>query len=225
MTDELEEDICKVMDWFEEEPSLWVVVVTGTGRAFCAGQDLKAWNKTAGSSNSPTTKIATNPHGFGSFARRRSKKTLIAAVNGMSFGGGTELLLNCDIVVGCEGAPVGLPEVKRGVVASVGAHPTHLLAQHVFTSVVSTSQVLSTAIEWASRIVSCSPDAVWVTKEQINLWKDGKGIQEIVQESAKTEQALALYDGENLKEALFFRFEQKRQPEWRDPPALKKAKL
>lgn len=38
---------------------------------------------------------------------------MIAAVNGMSFGGGTELLLNCDIIVGAEGAPVGLPEVKR----------------------------------------------------------------------------------------------------------------
>lgn len=80
--------------------------------------------------------------------------------------------------------------------------PPHLLAQHVFTSIVPTSQVLSTAVDWASRIVSCSPDAVWVTKDQINLWKDGNGIQQIVQESARTEQALALYDGENLKEGL-----------------------
>lgn len=35
---QLEADICKVMDWFEDKSSLWVVVVTGTGRAFCAGQ-------------------------------------------------------------------------------------------------------------------------------------------------------------------------------------------
>jgi enoyl-CoA hydratase/carnithine racemase len=34
----LETDLCTVLDWFEQENSLWVVVVTGTGRAFCAGQ-------------------------------------------------------------------------------------------------------------------------------------------------------------------------------------------
>lgn len=87
--------------------------------------DLKNWNKTAGSADSPSEKILKNPHGFGSFARRRSKKTLIAAVNGMAFGGGVELLLNCDIVIGAEGAPAGLPEVKRFVRSlGIGTRPS-----------------------------------------------------------------------------------------------------
>lgn len=47
----------------------------------------------------------------------------------------------------------------------------------------------------------CS-DAVWVTKEQINLYKDGKGIQEIVKASMESEQAIAMYSGDNLKEGL-----------------------
>lgn len=45
-------------------------------------------------------------------------------------------------------------------------------------------------------------DAVWVTKEQVNLYKDGKGIQEIVKASMESEQAEAMYGGENLKEGL-----------------------
>lgn len=34
----MEQDMKKTLDWFEEEPSLWVVILTGNGRAFCAGQ-------------------------------------------------------------------------------------------------------------------------------------------------------------------------------------------
>lgn len=41
MTVPLKTDILKVLDWFDTEPDLWVVVLTGAGRAFCAGQDLK----------------------------------------------------------------------------------------------------------------------------------------------------------------------------------------
>ncbi|KAK4054925.1 hypothetical protein OIV83_000849 [Microbotryomycetes sp. JL201] len=238
MTDDLENDLRRVLDWFEQEPSLWVMVVTGTGRAFCAGQDLKNWNKTAGSDDSPPSKILRNPHGFGSIARRRSTKVLIAAVNGMAFGGGVELLLNCDIVIGCTGAKLGLPEVKRGVVASVvmkcpalvpylltgEPFPQHLLAGSVLTDVVSADKVLPTALDWAKRIIAASPDAVQVTKNQINLFKDGNGIHDVVYKSLDTEQAQALYSGYNLKEGLKA-FVEKRQPEWQDPPSFAKSKL
>ena len=45
---------------------------------------------------------------------------MIAAVNGGSYGGGTEMVLNCDIVIASEEAAFVLPEVKRGVVAGAG---------------------------------------------------------------------------------------------------------
>lgn len=47
-------------------------------------------------------------------------KPIIAAVSGGAYGGGVEILLNCDYVVASEGAKFGLPEVKRGVVAIQG---------------------------------------------------------------------------------------------------------
>lgn len=45
---------------------------------------------------------------------------MIAAVNGGAYGGGVELLLNCDLVIASELAQFALPEVKRGVIAAQG---------------------------------------------------------------------------------------------------------
>ena len=47
-------------------------------------------------------------------------KPIIAAVNGMAFGGGMEMILNCDLVIASDDAVFALPEVKRGVVAAQG---------------------------------------------------------------------------------------------------------
>lgn len=58
--------------------------------------------------------------GFGSISRRQSSKPIIAAVNGGAYGGGVEIILNCDIVVASDDAKFALPEVKRGVVAAQG---------------------------------------------------------------------------------------------------------
>ncbi|KAJ7266913.1 enoyl-CoA hydratase/carnithine racemase [Mycena haematopus] len=124
MTPQMVEDLRKVLNWFEDEPSLWVVVLTGSGRAFCAGADLKAWNRDEQRGQpSSAEAILSNIHGFASISRRESKKPFIAAVNGHSFGGGTELVLNCDLVVASKDANFGLPEVKRGVVAIQGGIP------------------------------------------------------------------------------------------------------
>ena len=60
-------------------------------------------------------------HGFGSISRRHTlNKPIIAAVNGGAFGGGTEIILNCDIVIAEKNAKFALPEVKRGVIAAAG---------------------------------------------------------------------------------------------------------
>ena len=60
-------------------------------------------------------------HGFGSVSRRHTLNTpIIAAVNGGAFGGGVEMVLNCDLVIAEQNAKFALPEVKRGVIAAAG---------------------------------------------------------------------------------------------------------
>lgn len=60
-------------------------------------------------------------HGFGTLSRRtKTSKPIIAAVNGMAFGGGFEIVLNCDIVVASEGAVFGAIETSSGLVAIHG---------------------------------------------------------------------------------------------------------
>ena len=91
------------------------IVVTGAGRAFCAGADLK--EIAAGRSIAPT---AHPEWGFAGLAQHWVSKPLIAAVNGYAMGGGTEIALACDLVVASDQAAFGLPEVKRGLFAAAG---------------------------------------------------------------------------------------------------------
>ena len=63
------------------------------------------------------------PSGFGGISRRRGRKPIIAAVNGLAYGGGCEIIVNCDLVLASPSAVFALPEVKRGVVAIAGALP------------------------------------------------------------------------------------------------------
>lgn len=58
--------------------------------------------------------------GFGSVSTRRLSKPIIAAVDGLAMGGGTELVLNCDLVIATSRSVFALPEVARGVVAAMG---------------------------------------------------------------------------------------------------------
>lgn len=124
--------------WYDEEPSLRCAVLTGTGRAFCAGADLKEWNtrnKDTGSSGASSSSSSSSPGqqpvkkprwvsaGFGGLSNRGGKKPIIAAVNGLCLGGGMELALNCDMVLASPDAVFSLPEVKRGVIAVGGALP------------------------------------------------------------------------------------------------------
>jgi len=67
--------------------------------------------------------VAANVHGFGSISRRQSNKPIIAAVIGGAYGGGMEMVLNCDLVIASDDAKFALPEVKRGVVAIQGGKP------------------------------------------------------------------------------------------------------
>jgi crotonobetainyl-CoA hydratase len=91
-----------------------VIIVTGSGRAFCAGADLK---------EIATGTVPPLDHpdwGFAGIVQHWTDKPIIAAVNGYAMGGGAEIVLACDLVVASEDAMFGLPEVTRGLFAAGG---------------------------------------------------------------------------------------------------------
>ncbi|MEV5848599.1 crotonase/enoyl-CoA hydratase family protein [Streptomyces sp. NPDC051985] len=97
------------------DPAVRVVVITGTGRAFCAGADLKELAQ-----RRPVDAPGHPEWGFAGIVRHWIDKPVIAAVNGFAMGGGTEIVLACDLVVAAESATFGLPEVRRGLIAAGG---------------------------------------------------------------------------------------------------------
>ena len=103
-----------VVQRFEQDPDVWVGVLTGAGPNFCAGADLKAIGAGRGA------ELSTDAGGFAGFVRCPRTKPVIAAVRGFALAGGTELVLACDLVVAGTDAQFGLPEVTRGIVAAAG---------------------------------------------------------------------------------------------------------
>ncbi|MGW2664078.1 crotonase/enoyl-CoA hydratase family protein [Nocardia tengchongensis] len=170
------------LEEFATDPNLRVAVITGAGRAFCAGADLKAL--AAGE------RIHADGHeewGFAGLVTHFIDKPIIAAVNGFALGGGTEIMLACDLAVVSEDAKLGLPEVKRGLAAAAGGLlrlprqiPLKLALELMLTGeavdaataaqwglvnrVVPADRVLDAALELADRIAANAPLSVRASK-------------------------------------------------------------
>ncbi len=103
---------------FRDDPEAWVAIVTGAGRAFCAGADLVDGAGSAGTWPGTFWEIPTHnsfESGWEIF------KPTIAAVNGHCLGYGLTAVAACDFVIASDRATFGFPEVKLGVPAIVGA--------------------------------------------------------------------------------------------------------
>ncbi|MGO4202875.1 enoyl-CoA hydratase-related protein, partial [Rhodococcus sp. TAF43] len=104
-----------LLEQADADDEVRVIVLTGAGRAFCAGADLKALG-----SGAPLEADGHPEWGFAGYAQHWISKPTIAAVNGFALGGGTELVLASDLSVVDEHAQLGLPEVTRGLFAAAG---------------------------------------------------------------------------------------------------------
>src|SRR5690349_22625374 len=103
---------------FRDEEDAWVAIVTGAGRAFCAGADLRGEGNSAGDFPGTFWEKPTQnsfESGWEIF------KPVIAAVNGYCLGYGLTLVTWCDFVIASERATFGFPEVRIGVPTIVGA--------------------------------------------------------------------------------------------------------
>ena len=104
--------IAAALDELDGDAGLALGVLTGAGKGFCAGMDLKAF--VAGESSH------TGDRGFAGITQRAAVKPLIAAIEGFAVAGGLEVALACDLIVAARGAQLGIPEVKRSLVAAGG---------------------------------------------------------------------------------------------------------
>jgi enoyl-CoA hydratase len=109
----LAQGVAAALDDLDASGDVSVGVLTGAGKGFSSGMDLKAF--TTGE------RPWVDDRGFAGITRRAAEKPLIAAIEGFAVAGGFEIALSCDLIVAARDARIGIPEAKRGLVAAAGA--------------------------------------------------------------------------------------------------------
>jgi enoyl-CoA hydratase len=111
------DDLNALMDQVDTDPAIRGVILTGSGpKAFVAGADISEFNQL-----SKEEAMALAKRGQDCFFRlERSRKPIIAAVNGFALGGGCELAMSCHIRLASENARFGQPEVNLGLIPGYG---------------------------------------------------------------------------------------------------------
>lgn len=174
--------------------------------------------------------------GLAGLPRRDGKKPIIAAVNGMTMGGGFEMVANCDIVVASSAATFALPEVKRGIVPVAGCLPrltrtlglqrctdlaltgrsvsaTTLYDWGLVTRLIdSSADVVDAAVQVAEEMCRNSPDALIVARRGIRMsWETGNAEEAV--SSLAEHWYPRLVEGANFAEGIKA-FSEKRSPQW-----------
>ena len=104
----LSSGLVAAVEQLDGDAGLTAGVLTGAGRGFCAGMDLKAFAR--GEDIGPMMQ----------FIKNGANKPLIGAVEGFALAGGLELALSCDLLVSAKGAKFGIPEAGVGLFAAAG---------------------------------------------------------------------------------------------------------
>jgi len=108
------DELVDALEGFDRDDAVGCVVLTGAGRAFAAGADVKEMA-------TATAAQMLSGYRFQQWERIRAvTKPLIAAVHGYAFGGGCELAMLCDMIVAAETAQFGQPEINIGLMPGAG---------------------------------------------------------------------------------------------------------
>ena len=192
MSAELVTDLHAAFDDVADDTSCRVVVLTGAGRGFCAGLDLKGFGLPPGAMDEgrPQAGLRTQQHIARLIPHMRSlRQPVIAAVNGAAAGGGLALALGSDVRiagasarfnvafvrVGLSGCDIGVSWLLPRLIGASRAWELLLTgrivesteAEHIglVTRVVPDDELLESALETASLMAANSPMGVWMTKE------------------------------------------------------------
>src|SRR5213080_1721876 len=163
----LAQGVAEALDELDDTPELQVGVLTGAGKGFSAGMDLKAFVT--------GERPWVGDRGFAGIVQRASRKPLIAAIEGFAVAGGFEIALACDLIVAARGAKLGIPEVKRSLVAAGVAMELALTGDPidaeraaelgVVNRLAEPGGAVDAAIELAGRIAPNGPLALEATKQ------------------------------------------------------------
>ena len=187
----LTRELAEAIDDFSNDVKMRVGIVTGAGRAFSAGGDLKEMAEGGQSRDRGGAQALVD-----NFPYSQNEKPFIAAVNGLAIGGGCETALDCDIRICSTEAFFGLFEPKRGILAGYAIHhmpriighsaaayalltadriePEQALAWGLVTEVVEPDRLLPRAVEIAGMIAANAPLSVQGTKAVIQSWRLAK---------------------------------------------------
>lgn len=218
---------------FRDDPELRCAILTAAGdKFFCPGWDLKA---------AAEGESANSDYGVGGFGGLQElpglNKPVIAAVNGLAFGGGFELMLSCDIIIAADHATFALPEINSGVIADAATLklpkriPYHIAMEMLFTGrridaeeaarwglinkIVQPGRLLPVAREMAVHLAEGPPLVFAAIKEvlrEAETLKFHDAIAKMNKEEFPT--IKTLYHSEDQLEGARA-FAEKRKPEWK----------
>ena len=218
---------------FRDDPELRVAILTGAGeKFFCPGWDLKA----AAAGETPDADYGVG--GFGGLQELKGlNKPVIAAVNGIAFGGGFEIALSADLILAADHATFALPEIRSGTLADAATiklprrMPYHVAMELLFTGrvmdadearrwgvvneVVQAGRLMTRARELADLLASGPPLVFAAIKETIRETAHlpvQQAFDMVTKRRLKTVDVL--YDSEDQREGALA-FAEKRQPVWR----------
>ena len=218
---------------FRDDPDLRVAILTGGGdKFFCPGWDLKA------AADGDEVDGDYGVGGFGGLQEMRDmNKPIIAAVNGIAFGGGLEVAMSADMILAADHATFALPEIRSGTVADAASVklpkriPYHIAMELLLTGrwfnaeeaqrwglineILPADQLMDRAWELARLLASGPPLVYAAIKEIVREAEDSK-FQDTMNKITKRQfrSVDILYDSDDQMEGARA-FAEKRDPVWK----------
>jgi enoyl-CoA hydratase len=214
---------------FDEDENIGCIVITGEGKAFIAGADIKEMQE----KSYMDMFLADKQSQWESFANTRTP--IIAAVNGFALGGGCELAMMCDMIFASDKAKFGQPEIKLGVTPGWGGSQRLTRAvgkakamdliltgrmmdaeeaerSGLVARIIPADDLMAEAMKTATEIAGYSTPSVYIAKEQVN-----RAFETTLNEGLRFERRTfySLFATEDQTEGMAA-FSEKRKPDFKN---------